>query len=142
MAGEQARVCDEAPLQMIEVKQEVDGKSAAELDQLGLDFSEMNHDDHAGDFCNAAMSIAQGKAGSRFMPESLLAQQHAITAKEKLDYFSLHHRYQPVGTLPTNNLEQELVTAELGNVNQQLNRIEFETLPRQQFKHSETLPIS
>ena len=47
------------PLQMIEVKQEDDGKSAAELDQLGLDFSEINHDDnHAGDFCNLAMNIA------------------------------------------------------------------------------------
>ena len=76
------------------------------------------------------------------MPEPHLAQQLAMGAKEKLDYFSLHQRYQPVGTLPANNLEQELVTAELGNVNQQLNRIEFETLPRQQFKHSETLPIS
>lgn len=58
MRDEQARVCDEAPLQMIEVKQGTDGKGAAELDQLDLDFSEINHDDHAGDFCNAAMNIA------------------------------------------------------------------------------------
>ena len=74
------------------------------------------------------------------MPEQLLAQQLAMGAKEKLDIFGMQHQY--VGTLPANNLVQELVTAELGNVNQQLNRIEYETLPRQHFKHSETLPIS
>ena len=76
------------------------------------------------------------------MPEQLLAQQLAMGAKEKLDIFGMQHQYQPVGTLPANNLVQELVTAELGNVSQQLNRIEYETLPRQHFKHSETLPIS
>ena len=78
------------------------------------------------------------------MPESLLARQHAMAGKEeKLDFFAMHHQYQPEGALPANNLEQELATAELGgNADQQLNRIEFETLPRQHFKHSETLPIS
>lgn len=65
-----------------------------------------------------------------------------MAAKEKLDYYGMHQQYQPVGTLPTNKLVQELVTAELGNVSQQLNRIEYETLPKQHFKHSETLPVS
>ena len=51
------------------------------------------------------------------MPEPHLAQQLAMGAKEKLDYFGMQHQYQSVGALPANNLVQELVTAELGNVN-------------------------
>ena len=45
MAGEHARVYAEVPLEMIEVKPDDDRKSAAVLDQLALDFSEINHEE-------------------------------------------------------------------------------------------------
>lgn len=89
MVGEQARVC-EVPLQMIEVKQDGnnDEKSAGGLDQLGLDFSEIDQED-VQDFCNGAVNANHGKPANRFAPEHILAEQPAMASKEKLDFFGM-----------------------------------------------------
>ena len=56
------------------------------------------------------MNVKQGKP-CRFVPEQLLAEQQALIAKEKMDYFSLHHQYSNEGALPATELVEDLANA-------------------------------